>query len=444
MADSDPAVIRSQLEQWLAAGLAAVDPVAATRRALDASPPPTVAPAIIATGKAAAGMALAAVEWLAGHGLEPVGGLVVSHESSASPHPSIMVAQGDHPVPGADSNNAAMRLADTIEALSNTTPVHVLLSGGTSALIAAPLPGITAAELHHAFELFHQLGLDIVAMNGLRSRLTRWSSGRLATALGDRPVHAWVISDVLDNDLATIGSGPLVARSIDLENIFRIIANPELLAKLPPSVRAVLTHGTTVGLREIPHTIVADGRMAAEALVAATNAAGIRGTLHRHPIVGEAEAAGVELARWIHAEIRQHRLPDASSGVLVEPVPRVGRVHVWRSETTVTLPVSHGTGGRAQQLALATASEIGDLGFPTAATVLVAGTDGRDGPTDAAGAVINAGTLAALREAGVDVDAALAHCDSYPALDAVGALLRTGSTGTNVADLVVVWLWNWY
>ena len=119
-------------------------------------------------------------------------------------------------------------------------------------------------------------------------------------------------------------------------------------------------------------------------------------------------------------------------------------MHVWHSETTVRLPEVHGTGGRAQQFALSVAQGIGSLDWPDAATVMVAATDGRDGPTDAAGAIVDVGTLTALNALQVDVGTALLRCDAYPALDAVGALLRTGHTGTNVADLVVVQIWNWY
>jgi glycerate 2-kinase len=439
-------VIRRQLEHWLHQAVAAVDPFEATRRVLDEAPPPTTPPGIIALGKAAEGMARAAVDWLARHRLEPAGGIVVTDQLPAPPHPNLSVAIGDHPNPGPASLAAAEALAQCIAALPPGVPVHVFLSGGTSSLLAAPLPGITPAEMRHAFELFHSLGLEISSMNGLRQRLTRWSGGRLAEALGDRSVQAWVISDVIGNDLATIGSGPLVNPSVDLDDLVSLLTHPGAIATLSPAVREALGRAAPAPRRSIRHRIVADGTMAAAALADAARltADGTRAVVHKEAIVGDATVAGVELGKWIHDQIRTHRLPPRDSGILVEPVARVGVVHVWTSETTVKLPDVPGLGGRAQQFALSAAGAIGDLGWPDAATVMIAATDGRDGPTDAAGAIINAGTAGAILESGFDIEATLARCDAHTALDPVGALLRTGRTGTNVADLVVVWVWNWY
>jgi hydroxypyruvate reductase len=184
--------------------------------------------------------------------------------------------------------------------------------------------------------------------------------------------------------------------------------------------------------------------MAAQALADAARRDGLRGIVHAEAITAEATVAGADLGRWIHAEIARHRLPGHDPEPPVDPLPLTGVLHLWRSETTVQLPDDAGSGGRAQQFALAAAQSIGDLEWDEAATVMVAATDGRDGPTDAAGAVVHAGTLRELRSRGIDAQAALSQCDAYPALDAVRALLRTGRTGTNVADVVAVWLWNWY
>jgi glycerate 2-kinase len=436
--------IRIQLERWLATAVRAVDPARATRVALDRLPPPQVAPGIIALGKAAAGMASAAIGWLAAHDLEPIGGIVVSDQPVPSLPKSLRAAVGDHPIPGVGSLEAATSLAASIRELPPDAPVHVFLSGGTSSLIAAPVDGIDPEELGQAFALFHRLGLDIVAMNGLRRQLTRWSNGRLAAELGPRPLDVWVISDVIGNDLSAIGSGPLFPAPVGLKNLLAVLANPLVSSGLSPAVQEALRRTPTSAARDIPHHLVADGRTAIAAVAEAARHDGISATLHREAIVGDATNAGAALGEWIHREIRKHQLPDRDSGILVEPVPRRGVAHVWISETTVELPASPGAGGRAQQFALATAQAIGDLDWPDAVTVMVAATDGRDGPTDAAGAIVNAGTPGELRAAGIAVDQALATCNAHPALDRVGALLRTGRTGTNVADIVVVWMWNWY
>lgn len=436
--------IRSQLERWFAHAISAVDPRVATRRALDTGQPPTVAPGIIAIGKAAEGMAAAAVEWLAHHQLEPAGGIIIADQFVGAIHPSLLAICGDHPVPGDRSLAAADALRQCIDALPVEVPVHVFLSGGASSLAAAPLDGITQDDLHDAFRVFHQLGLDIVTMNALRGQLTRWSNGRLAQALGERTVQAWVISDVIGNPLSAIGSGPMLSATVPLESLAAVLSHPDVASSLAPAVQRALARRAVDVVRDIPHHIVADGPMAAHAVAAAAHRDSISCTVHREPIVGDATAAGRSLARWLLAEIRKRRLPDRSSGILVEPVSRCGVAHVWHSETTVSLPPDSGTGGRAQQMALAVVEAIGTLGWPEAATVMVAATDGRDGPTDAAGAVVNADTLGQLRRHDVDIADALTRCDAYPALDRVGALLRTGRTGTNVADLVVVWMWNWY
>jgi hydroxypyruvate reductase len=370
---------REELERWFRAGLAAVDPHRATRRALEGAEPPRSRPAIIAIGKAAPGMATAATEWLHDRGVPALGGLVVSAHPAHDGGANLRWVAGDHPVPGAHSQAASDTLAALVDALPKTAPVLVFLSGGASALIAGPLPGLTAAEVTASFEALHLEGLDIHAMNRRRRAVTRWSAGRLAQALGPRDIRAWVISDVVGNDLATIGSGPLV----------------------DPTSRAPA----------IPHTIVADGEMAARAVAEAASAAGYAVVRHETPMVGEVAA----VAERIHA---------ALAGAPA--------VHVFHGEPVVRLPPHHGRGGRAQQLALHLAGRL-----PGLARILVAGTDGRDGPTDAAGAVVDQDTDNAIRRAGVDPDLAIVTCDAYPALDAVDALLRTGPTGTNVADLVI-------
>lgn len=437
-----PVEIREQLRNNFAAGVAAVDPVRSTLRALQAEPPPQVAPAIIALGKASMGMARAAVDWLDAFGLEPMGGVVVHHERGTAPHRSLVAVQGDHPHPGELSLRAADALTTFITGLPASTPVHVFLSGGTSALIAAPRDGLTPHDMQRALEQIHAMGLDIATMNSLRRQLTRWSNGRLAAALGARTVRVWVISDVMGNDLATIGSGPLTTGDGPDPNITALLTRTG--SGLPESIRAALRRHDDAPIMTVPHGIVADAAMARDAVVAASEGTGLRAIGHREMLVGDARQAGESLSRWIHAQVRRHRLPDRSTGVLVTPVPREGVLHVWASETTVQLPSARGLGGRAQQFALAAARGLADLTFPEAATILVAGTDGRDGPTDAAGAIVDAGTLARMEALGINAEHALDRCDSYPALDAVAALFRTGHTGTNVADLVMVWLWNWY
>jgi hydroxypyruvate reductase len=283
-------------------------------------------------------------------------------------------------------------------------------------------------------------------MNGLRRRLTRWGNGRLAAALGDREVTCWLISDVVGNALEVVGSGPLLVDAGRLDDVLALVSHPILGAALPPRVHEALQRppGAPTGRKPIPHHIVADGPMAANAAALAARAAGLSVTVHQRPIVGDANAEGAGLAKWILSEMKRHRLPRPGSAQSVEPVPRAGVLHVWHGETTVALPPVPGRGGRAQQLALAVAHGLAGTPHPDDAVVLVAGTDGVDGNTDAAGAVIDAGTARRIASAGLDVMQSLRACDASSALAKVDALVRTGPTGTNVADLLLVRMWNWY
>ncbi len=440
---------RAALERWFAAAVAAVDPVAATRRALMEEPIPAAAPVVLAFGKAAIGMARGVEGWLAEHRLAPSGGLVVTHQEEVGGRLSLPVVTGDHPVPGPRSLAAADRLAATIAAIPSGVPVLVLISGGSSSLLGAPLEGISPDQLATAFGIFHELGLDIHAMNALRRQLVRWSGGRLADALGGHEVRALVVSDVLDNDLAVIGSGPLVGGAVSPDAVLQILSRPDLVARLPAPVTMALGAPAPRTTRRLPHRVVADRSMAVEAALGEARADGIAVRHHRAPLTGDATTVADDLAMWLAMEMRRHRLSSGDeTGIWITPTPRVRVLHVWSGELTVALPANHGLGGRAQQFALVAARALerftARLGFPADAVLLVAGTDGRDGPTDAAGAVVDHRTAGKLRAAGMDMEAAIARCDAHPALDAVGALIRTGATGTNVADLVLALTWNWY
>ncbi len=384
---------RSLLESWFGAAVARVEGGEALRRALRSQPVPTSPPSIIAIGKAAPAMARAAAHWLESNDLAPAPGVVISNLDAEPPSEAFQMFRGDHPSPGPGSSLAAAGLERLVATLPQHRPVWVLLSGGASSLIAAPRNGLGDQELCEAFRELHRRGLDIREMNAERRKLTRWSGGRLAQALGDRDVTAWVISDVVGNDLATIGSGPLVAES---------------------------------GESGVVHHIIADGATAAEAACQAAERDGFDAILHREPITGDATTAGRQLSAWIRSTIGA-------------TTPGAWEMHAWHGETTVSLPIDHGTGGRAQHMALAVAGQLATLATD-AVSVLVAGTDGQDGPTDAAGAVVDATTAASISSAGVSVREALLRADSHPALDSAGALFRTGATGTNVADLVLVLL----
>lgn len=344
---------------------------------------------IVALGKASARMADAALDAARELGVEIAGGLVVG----PAPHevdPPLEHVVGDHPVPAHGSQLAADRLGALTHAVLPHDVVLVLISGGTSSLVGAPADGLDHGPFVARWRELLGSGLDIHAMNRERRALLRWGGGRLAEALAPARVHLVLLSDVIGDDPAIIGSGPCTPDP----------GAPPFAHVAPPVVigRATLHEG-------IVRTALAEG---------------ITLHLHEEPLSGEARDRGDELAHWLAG--------DAHAGV-----------HCWTGETTVTLGATPaGRGGRCQELALSAALALEQVGADGAGvTILAAGTDGRDGPTDAAGAIVDAQTAARIRSGGADPVAALRAHDAGTALERADALLVTGHTGTNVADVLL-------
>ena len=409
---------RAALLNSFLAGVEAADPYHATLKALAQAPPPPAAPAVLSLGKAAIPMAAAMSEWLGRHGIGATGGLVVTAETDVEFESSLPIIRGDHPVPGPLSEAASRAIARAIEDLAPGQPVEVLISGGASSLIAAPLTGghqtITAI-----FEALPPAGLPIQEMNTVRRRATRWGGGRLGIALGDRPLRCWLISDVPGDDLTAVASGPLIGLSdSDLNFDIDILDTP---------LRTALEragHQTPPPLREVPHTMVLNGLVAQLAAAKALTESGWEVVMVDNPVIGDAEAAGTWLVDELFTRAADKRL-----------------AMVARGETTVTLGTHTGQGGRAQHLALSAARAIhrseAQFGRPSGVHLLAAGTDGRDGPTDAAGAMVDGTTWNRILEMKIDPEAALRDRDSYSAFNRIGDLIRIGPTGTNVADLMI-------
>jgi glycerate 2-kinase len=416
------------------AALTAAEPGAFTRSALARCLPTDGLQAfrkhwIIAVGKAAPSMAQAALQYTESSQLRVAGGLVVAPTRVSTPDAVLDMLVGDHPIPGDRSLAAAERLAHVCKQIAADDLVVVLISGGTSALIGAPIEGLTRDDLSALNALLLASGLDIERTNAVRKRFARWGAGRLAAALAPAPVQPILLSDVPGDDPAAIGSGPLSPDSYSASEIVGLLRDSGISAKIPPRITAMLGAIRRGELPETPkpgdsifnriRTPVIGGNHAA--LSAAQQLASARRlkrvSLNVRPQVGDAAETGRAIARTLLA---------------AEP----GTCLLTGGETTVRLPDDHGLGGRAQQMALAAAEILGAPDAPPTA-FLAAGTDGRDGPTDAAGAIITNASWRALADAGIDATAALARCDAYPALDAIGALIRTGLTGTNVGDVIV-------
>jgi len=429
---------RALLEDLYHAAVAAVDPGPAVAAALESGGHLAAARGhrlwIVALGKAATPMTGAAVRVAGRAGLTIAGGLVVVPAPAPAPHPALTVAVGDHPEPGEGSLAGAAALGDLTARVQPSDHVWVLLSGGTTSLIGAPVDGISPADLRELYRLLLGSGLDISAMNRVRKRFTRWGGGKLAVALGHASVRQFVVSDVIGDDLPSIGSGPCSPDPTTAAHIRAALEAAMLWDRMPRSLRTLLTE-TERGMRpETPKPdhpvfasviteIVSSNRLALEAAAVRAAAFGLVVDVAPAPLDGEASAAGTSVA----ATLRNYSQAHGTQG-------SARRCVILGGETTVTLGDGHGLGGRSQELALAAARA---LAGTEGSSLLAAGTDGRDGPTDAAGAIVDGSTWAAIRAAGRDPARDLARHDAYPALDAAGALFRPGLTGTNVMDIVI-------
>lgn len=431
------------------AAVAGAQPQGATRHAvLGLEIPSDAAVWVIALGKAAHAMAAGAAEGVSAMGRELAGGVIVAPAVDPAADPRLRVVVGDHPIPGPHSMAAADAIAAAAASVREGDHVIVLVSGGATSLAAAPAPDVPAFSQHDLAALYAALmtsGADIVAMNTVRKRFTRWGGGRLAVALQGAWVHCLIVSDVLGDDVASISSGPCVGDSVTAPALVATLQRDGLWARLPDAARR---HLSAVERGDAPETpkphdpafarvairiIVSNAHALAAAAVAA-RAAGIdEVTVVESPLTGEASIAGVRLASELMARQKRARGPDA----------RKSKCVIWGGETTVTfaagrVPPADALGGRNQELALAAARSLDNDGEQMGRiTMLAAGTDGRDGPTDAAGGIVDGMTWGTVLGAGRDPAADLATHAAHRALDAAGALLQTGHTGTNVMDIVI-------
>jgi len=414
---------------------------------------------LLGIGKAAGPMAHAAIASLTARGVAPFGGILVTTTHERPPHPAVLVFPGEHPVPGPGSLAAAEAIGAVADRAERGDLVLVLLSGGASSLAAAPIRDIHPRELAQLFAQLLGSGLDIVRTNIVRKRFLRWGAGRLAAALAAAAVECLAISDVPGDDLAAIGSGPCVPDPTTTPEVARILREARLLARIPETL---CTYLSAVEQGERPETpkpgdpvfervrcrIIVSNANALESAAAEARTRGLVARIVPEPLGGEAAERGAAIARAL--------LERAGAGA------SDGSVELHGGETTVTLDAdrsvgraaepssvdqaggastsersSSPVGGRSQELALSAARVLHEAGERAdGIAILAAGTDGRDGPTDAAGAIVDRQTWRAIIDAGRDPARDLDAHGAYAALDAAGALLRTGETGTNVMDVV--------
>jgi glycerate-2-kinase len=368
----------------------------------------------------------------------------VSHQAEGDPIPDVAHIVGDHPEPGDGSARAAEAIGRFAEIGHDADHVLVLLSGGTTSLCAAPVDGVSVAAMRETFQTLLTSGVPIDVMNAFRRRILRWGGGRLAVALQPARVHCLIVSDVMGNSLEAIGSGPCVPDPLLAGDVLALRQQHDLQA-LPFELTA---HLRRVADGEEPETpkpgnpafrlvetqILLDNESAVRAVQSEAIRSGFVIGARPAPLEGEASEAGQAIAGEI-----LRLTGDRTTAVGDRPV-----VAVWGGETVVTIAgADGGLGGRCQELALACARSLYEAGESAdGILVLAAGTDGRDGPTDAAGAVVDSETWSRVRAAGRDPTQDLANHDTHAALKSAGALLVTGATGTNVNDLVIAAGWR--
>lgn len=365
---------------------------------------------VIGAGKAAAGMA-AGVEALLGAEIlsrHRVAGLVSVPAGCGRRLRSIEVREtrpAGVNLPTPDVVRATDEILRLVSSLTPQDSVIAVITGGGSALLAAPRPGVTLEEKIAATRRLSEGGATIAELNAARRGMSRVKGGGLARACMAGRLLVLVLSDVIDNDFNVIASGPCM-----------------------PTETA--THGswTTPNGCRVEHLIVGDNATSVSAAEAEARRLGYEIVPATIPAEATAEAVGIHLA-------------DAALAALAA-TRRDGRLRaiVSGGEATVRVPHDHGRGGRNQQTVLAAIDHVRRTAdnWPAGLVIASVGTDGEDGPTDAAGAIADAAVVAAIAARRLDVAGALTRCDAYPLLAAAGGLIHTGPTGTNVADVRLV------
>lgn len=385
---------------------------------------------VVGFGKASVPMARAAEEVL---GDWVSGGVVVTKHGDGARLRRVEVLEASHPLPGPDGVVAAGRVVEVVRAAKEEDLVLCLISGGSSALLCLPAEGLALEDKVAATDLLLRSGASIGEINAVRKHLSAVKGGQLARAAYPARVVGLVVSDVLGNPLDVIGSGPLSPDPTTYGDALGVLGRYGLLNRVPQAVRHRLERGAAGELPETPKPgdpvfdrvslhVVASVVEGVEGAKAEADRLGYRTLILTTWMEGEAREVGRMVAALAREEVLKDR-PASKPACLI-----------MGGEPTVTVR-GDGRGGRNQELALAAA-----LGLAGLEGVLVAtlATDGTDGPTDAAGAFADGATVGRGRSQGLEAERYLANNDSYTFFEALGDLIRTGPTGTNVNDLVVV------
>ncbi len=404
---------KDDLIEMFLAGVAAADPVRAVDKALTDAPIQAVTGRLIllAIGKAAHGMLQAAMDH-APHNADVTAIAVTNYEN----HREIAGVQcfaAGHPVPDENGIKAGQAVRALLDGVGAEDHVLALISGGGSALLPGPVEGLSLDDKAAVNQLLLATGADIEETNIVRQGLSLFKGGGLLRLAAPASVRSLILSDVIGDDLRVIASGPTVAPIADRQRGIEILNDLGVWEDVPPAAREVLS--SEQSRSDLPRsnaTLVGSNGLSLAAMAEASKR---RIEKIDTPLDGPVTQAA-------------RRVVDAAMAA-----PR-GTILAFGGETTVVL-TGDGRGGRNQELALRVALLAEHTGLAGDWMFLSGGTDGRDGPTDAAGAIVDQGSLSRMRQVGIEPEARLANSDSYAALQASGDLLMIGATGTNVADL---------
>lgn len=415
--------------------LDAADPAEAVARHWPEELPAASRVVLVAAGKGSAAMARTATERIGSRLCRGAVACVPEHRErlvaslrQAGCEGVVTVCPADHPLPTERNLVAARAIGDAAALATERDVVLALISGGASAHLTMPAEGLTLDDMRAVTRGLQRAGATIGELNAVRKHCERLKGGGLARLAWPAAMRVLVLSDVLGDPLDVVGSGPTSADPSTFGEALAVLDRYSL-RRVSPAVTARLVRGARGDEDETPkpgdeilagvrHTVVANNRAAVDAAAEACRRAGVRDIRVRHGVEGEA----AEVGRSFGAALRG----AAGEG---RPVALV-----WGGETTVTVGDADGRGGRNTECALAAAEAIEGL---DRSLVIALATDGVDGPTDSAGAVVDGEMVGKLRAAGVNIADAFVRHDSYTVLDRVSALIRTGPTGTNVNDVLV-------
>lgn len=385
---------------------------------------------VVGAGKATAAMARA-IEPILGRHLD--GGVVIVKYGHGLATKRIAVTEAGHPLPDRAGLAAGRRVREIVAGLTARDLLFVLLSGGASSLMPAPVPGLTLSDKQRVTNQLLRCGAGIAEINCVRKHLSTLKGGRLA-ALSGATIVTLVLSDVIGDDVSAIGSGPTAPDRTTYGDAVACLRRYGLWSSAPRAVCQYLENGAKGRLTETPkpgarlfrrihHEIIGNNAIALAALTATARSAGWR-TLMLPPFTKEAREAGADMGALARRIITRQ-----------SPVSNPCCV-VAGGETTVTVKGS-GKGGRAQEFAVAAAKAVAGL---TGVYVAAVATDGSDGPTDAAGGLVSGDTWRRAGRMGMNLDATLISNDTYRALKRLKCHIITGPTGTNVNDLYLLFV----